>query len=874
MIKRVYKIIFNLLITISNITSSGSFINNLAFRALNYLTKIFIPDLGLTIVDYNIVNEVKCLNITINNTSGVGYSKIYPALFFTLQNFDVFRNFAVNRIILATAIHEDRIFTLHGNFLLRDDTTLSEYNSYFLPYLSNIMSKSYPNDHINTIVVKCFNVDGLSNKVYITDSIPAKQYTKKNSFKGKREYHTTSIKFRDSLVRNNAIKPLKTTNLKTVGNGIIAMDIETVNINGEQIPVSICLSHFDNNGKPVTEFQMADIDLLRVETDLALYNLWKNVFDYIKTINLNKPTIFCHNLGSFDGFYIYKALFEYCKYDTISTIIDDGYKFIQITADLASNDDLSEPKIFTWKDSIRLFPVSLKDLCKVFNVEGKFSDYNPAWNDINTLKNDLNDFIFYSKQDTISLLNALDKAQNIYLSEYTVDICDVWSTSTLSLKIFRSKYLKCDIPLLDIVQDDYIRKGYYGGSTDYYKMYGENLYYYDVNSLYPYAMTKPIPLKIEKWHPNMKDIKLKDFFGFAKAVIICPKDIKIPLLPYKNINNLNNETIHPTGTWIATYFSEELKEVVKHGYAVKLLSGYSMSKTDLFSGYVNDFYQKKKTSDGPYRFISKMHLNQMYGYFGRSLQLINTKNVLAKDLNNYLRTRIIDSYIQISKDIYVLLIKMNLNYNLIKKLNLEIVKDTKYNSDYKAVKSNVAIAAAVTAYARIEMMKYKTLPGYNVYYSDTDSIILDKPLPTNMVGKELGQMKDELNGNVMLKAYFLGIKKYAYQLKDINSNIITKSVFAGVPRDSLSWSDIEILASGGKIVKQLRNRFNKSFKNLIISVQCNPTTSIERSVNKALINNNYIPSRVYSVKGFKYLHLIFTKLYNKVLRLLKLIKDN
>jgi hypothetical protein len=194
----------------------------------------------------------------------------------------------------------------------------------------------------------------------------------------------------------------------------------------------------------------------------------------------------------------------------------------------------------------------------------------------------------------------------------------------------------------------------------------------------------------------------------------------------------------------------------------------------------------KKNAIGSLRFIAKMHLNQLYGYFGRSLEVINTMNVSSKDLALYLKTRIIDNYIQISKDIYVLLVKLNLNYNIIKRLNIEISKDAKYTSDYKTVKSNVAIAAAVTAYARIEMMKYKTLKDYSVYYTDTDSIILDKPLPANLVGKELGQMKDELNGSVMVKAYFLGIKNYGYLLKDSNSNIITKSVFAGVPRDSLT----------------------------------------------------------------------------------------
>jgi hypothetical protein len=92
------------------------------------------------------------------------------------------------------------------------------------------------------------------------------------------------------------------------------------------------------------------------------------------------------------------------------------------------------------------------------------------------------------------------------------------------------------------------------------------------------------------------------------------------------------------------------------------------------------------------------------------------------------------------------------------------------------------------SYARIEMIELKMLLiklGIKLYYTDTDSIFVDKELPDyklNLVGKELGQLKDELSGGVIKKAYFLGIKKYGYL--DDNNN--THSVFSGVERNSLS----------------------------------------------------------------------------------------
>ena len=70
--------------------------------------------------------------------------------------------------------------------------------------------------------------------------------------------------------------------------------------------------------------------------------------------------------------------------------------------------------------------------------------------------------------------------------------------STLSMKIFRSKFLNVDIPILKRLDDTFIRKAYFGGATDYYRLKAENLHYYDVNSLYPFARMKDMPFDLIK----------------------------------------------------------------------------------------------------------------------------------------------------------------------------------------------------------------------------------------------------------------------------------------------------------------------------------------------------------------------------------------
>ena len=124
-----------------------------------------------------------------------------------------------------------------------------------------------------------------------------------------------------------------------------------------------------------------------------------------------------------------------------------------------------------------------------------------------------------------------------------------------ALKIFRLKFLDKAIPILNGMTDMFIRSSYYGGAVDYYKCYGENLHYYDVNSLYPYAMLKPMPLNLIASYNSEEcnNINLSDFYGFLSVDIECPVidgTVKLPFLPVK----YRGKTIFPRGIWTATYF--------------------------------------------------------------------------------------------------------------------------------------------------------------------------------------------------------------------------------------------------------------------------------------------------------------------------------
>jgi hypothetical protein len=187
-----------------------------------------------------------------------------------------------------------------------------------------------------------------------------------------------------------------------------------------------------------------------------------------------------------------------------------------------------------------------------------------------------------------------------------------------------------------------------------------------------------------------------------------------------------------------------------------LIKVYHFSKETIFTKNIVYFYNiKKKNATGALRLLAKLHLNTLYGYFGRRRTLIETKNVYNKDLLEYYGKYTIFSEININKNISTILMSSNMDYDLINEINEETNLDL--ISKFRSIKSHVGIAAAVTSYSRIEMIKFKMeldKLGINLYYTDTDSIFVDGELPQHLVGNELGLMKDELKVGLLKKLIF------------------------------------------------------------------------------------------------------------------------
>lgn len=227
-------------------------------------------------------------------------------------------------------------------------------------------------------------------------------------------------------------------------------------------------------------------------------------------------TWYCHNFGKYDIYFIMKTLMKHksdvFKFDFVFR--DNFILKVKIIKTLDNN----RKKSITICDSYPILTDSLYNLCKKFKVENVKGIFPHTFANENTLfyigeTPSINHFNVTSKvysliythdwnfklesnkyliKDLLSLHDVISKANHEFFINFNINITDGLTISGLAYKIFiKDHYKENSIPLINNKKyyND-IKKSYYGGITEVYKPYGENLYYYDVNSLYPLCCFK------------------------------------------------------------------------------------------------------------------------------------------------------------------------------------------------------------------------------------------------------------------------------------------------------------------------------------------------------------------------------------------------
>lgn len=109
--------------------------------------------------------------------------------------------------------------------------------------------------------------------------------------------------------------------------------------------------------------------------------------------------------------------------------------------------------------------------------------------------------------------------------------------------------------------------------------------------------------------------------------------------------------------------------------------------------------------------------------------------------------------------------------------------------------SSIQIASAVTSYARILLhdlkLKISSDKTNQIMYCDTDSIVTSKPLNPNLLGSDIGMLKNEINellGKNNEDCYFeegifLAPKTYMIKYKTSENSYDYKISFKGIQWD-------------------------------------------------------------------------------------------
>lgn len=236
---------------------------------------------------------------------------------------------------------------------------------------------------------------------------------------------------------------------------------------------------------------------------------------------------------------------------------------------------------------------------------------------------------------------------------------------------------------------------------------------------------------------------------------------------------------------------------MKHGYKINVKYGYNFDKqNNVFTYFVTDLYKTKAESpDKIQRNISKSILNNLIGRFGMNINKPITSVINDKTLDMLDTTRNILNTIVVSNDRNLTTFEPNVSKHVCDEFGVDYIKALEADISIKGLKKdntysnvNVAISAAVNAYARIYMGEIKLdliSKGYTLYYTDTDSLVIDKPLDSSLVGTELGKFKLEY---LIDTAYFISSKLYCLiynnetkivdgdesELDNVKSHIVTK----------------------------------------------------------------------------------------------------
>jgi hypothetical protein len=352
-----------------------------------------------------------------------------------------------------------------------------------------------------------------------------------------------------------------------------------------------------------------------------------------------------------------------------------------------------------------------------------------------------------------------------------------------------------------LAADEFCAPAYFGGRCEVYRKTKprevfRDLYLYDIRSSYPSSMCEPLPAYFKGFTIPKETIvslpgrpaihrqdtqRLLEKCGISDATVTIPHDpehFRFPVLPWRD--EKQHKVIYPympegeNGRWTNIELLELWQQGREHGVKIHILAQAEFEAVPFLEPYVRQFYnmrkQAKAASDEMGSYVMKILMNSMYG--------------------KLVETAIKRSVISGSEVLAAAEAKFGLN----------AIQQTPCPGVYFLTQEedgpfkHEAAGAYVTALSRLRLLRglnFARSQGANVYYCDTDSLILDKPV-FGKGGEELGDFGLEKE---IATAEIFASKVYKLTCKD--GEIIYKA--KGMPIANNSLNDDKFKAREAEI---------------------------------------------------------------------------
>ena len=481
----------------------------------------------------------------------------------------------------------------------------------------------------------------------------------------------------------------------------------------------------------------------RIETISGNEKDLHKMFDFIQQKDKRKSmlrTIFVHNLSFEEAF-----INDYCVEKGLDTFrIDSGPSLLSVSIKELGVKFVDTMQFLLCEQEKAEIDYEVPEEYRKIDCKDLFNKNFELWSEYDKKR-----VIEHNKNDVKALLVIMDKFRKTVYDIANVDMLTVNSLASLSMKCFR-KTMKKEIknPFLfmkfvknKIVYDyekeeeKFVRNSYYGGRTEVFSLKPlKNIAVIDRVSMFPTQMrNKSYPEGYGYWEYRKNKLEeildkkeLKE--GFIEVDIVPTQEYKYPLFP-KRIDGkvmFMNCKLHGVYTIPELIYGREL------GYEITPIKGFLFEPTkDYFKNFVDLFFDLKQNGKGSQKKVAKIILNSCYGKFGQQFE---QKKIIKKIFKN-----------QTEVDEFCMKKFKTIDTESLEELHVKISKGMDFkerfivsfveNSTMIKPFMNVGIASYTTAHSRIDLhKKYMEFDkkGYDVYYSDTDCIWVNKEALSSM----------------------------------------------------------------------------------------------------------------------------------------------